>query len=87
MVASVHDSTAPEASTPKGYSPAEQFAPLAAKAVAVPALPEIEPVALPIFGVVSVGEVEKTTEPVPVSFDKADANPADVAVALAFVFI
>jgi hypothetical protein len=30
-------------------------------------LPEIEPVALPIFGVVNTGELEKTKEPVPVS--------------------
>ena len=44
VVASVQDSTAPEAFTPKGYSPALQFAPLAARAVAVLAFPITPPV-------------------------------------------
>lgn len=37
--ASVQVSAAPEASTPSGKEPAEQFAPFAARADAVPALP------------------------------------------------
>jgi hypothetical protein len=41
LVTAVQDSTAPDASTPSGNDPAEQLDPLAASAVAVPALPPV----------------------------------------------
>jgi hypothetical protein len=51
-------------------------------AVAVPALPEIEPVALPMFGVVKIGEVASTTFPDPVVAvtDKAPVPPEVVTI-------
>ena len=47
-------------------------------AVAVAALPDIEPVALPMFGVVKTGDIEKTALPVPVSSDIRLSNCRDV---------
>jgi len=46
--------------------------------VTVDALPEIEPVALPMLGVVKTGEVERTNEPVPVSSESRVASCDDV---------
>ena len=46
--------------------------------MAVPAFPEILPVALPIFGVVKTGEVPNTAAPVPVSSVNAPDKLADV---------
>ena len=50
--------------------------------MAVPALPEIEPVAEPMFGVVKTGEVVKArTVPVPlVVYDVPQAAPVELAI-------
>jgi len=63
----VQDSAAPEASTPFGYWPAEQFAPLAANAVEVLALPvsaPVNPVEVTEVSPVMVAGKDSVTAPV-----------------------
>ena len=61
----VQDSAAPEASTPRGNDPAEQLAPLATRAVAVPALPEVLKLPVPeIFAAFVVSVVALAASPV-----------------------
>src|SRR6266705_2646835 len=68
-------SDAPEASTPNGNWPAEQLAPLAARAVAVEAFPVTAPVRLPkkvpvvVPGSVGFVGIESVHDPLPVIGD------------------
>src|SRR3989344_1126421 len=81
-IGSRQDSATPAAVIPPAVLPAEQLAGSDASAVAVPAFPEIDPVADPILGVVNTGDVENTNSPVPVSLVTIAAISAEVSISV-----
>src|SRR3989344_1765818 len=81
-IGSRQDSATPAAVIPPATLPAEQLAGSDASAVAVPALPEIDPVADPILGVVNTGDVLNTNSPVPVSSVTIPAISAEVSISV-----
>ena len=76
VVATVQFCTLPEASTPKGYEPAEQLEPSAASAVAVEALPVKAAVMVPALKLPEVSR--KTTVEAVLALEVATEGTAPV---------
>lgn len=72
---SKHDSTAPDASTPRGELPAEQFEPLAPNAVAREAVPQ------KFVAVMAVEEAYVIAEEDALSIGKTEATVVEVPIA------